>query len=204
MLVHNSGLNFRKKVLMNWIKAVNEIKKAQENNRLVVFVGAGVSKNSNMPSWGELVAQIAEKIGYKAEIPSYLKSLGYDTNLETIENWFTQDEYLRIPEYFYQIDKSTDHRDYYQLIKEALSSSCSSNPIDSEIFNMLPHHIITTNYDSLLEKAANPLSQLYTVVSEDKELLSKPSDRYIIKMHGDIDIPKSIVLNITFPTSETI
>lgn len=189
-----SGRKYRKKVLMDWLKAINEIKRAQENNRLVVFVGAGVSKNSNMPSWGELVAHIAKKVGYRAEILNRLESEGYDKDLPKVENWFTQDEYLRIPEYFYQTDKSFEHKDYYQLIQSSLSSKCTSNSIDSEVFNLLPHHIITTNYDSLLEKASNPFTQLYTVVSEDKELLSKPSDRYIIKMHGDLNIPTSIVL----------
>lgn len=36
---------------MDWITSVREIKKAQENNQLVIFVGAGVSKNSGVPTW---------------------------------------------------------------------------------------------------------------------------------------------------------
>ena len=69
-----------------------------------------------------------------------------------------------------------------------------SNSIDDEIFNLLPHHIITTNYDSLLEDSANLNAQLYTVVSQDSDLLSKSNERYIIKMHGDLKVPNSIVL----------
>ena len=34
---------------MDWITAIKEIQKAQEDDRLVVFVGAGVSKNSGVP-----------------------------------------------------------------------------------------------------------------------------------------------------------
>ena len=49
---------------MNWIEAIKRIREAQENNRLVIFVGAGVSKNSGLPSWGQLVDSIAQKIGY--------------------------------------------------------------------------------------------------------------------------------------------
>lgn len=31
---------------MNWIESIKEVKKAQDNDRLVIFVGAGVSANS--------------------------------------------------------------------------------------------------------------------------------------------------------------
>ena len=46
---------------MNWIETIKKIREAQENNRLVIFVGAGVSKNSGLPSWGQLVDSIAQK-----------------------------------------------------------------------------------------------------------------------------------------------
>lgn len=40
---------------MNWIDSVKEIHKAINENRLVIFVGAGVSKNSNIPDWKGLI-----------------------------------------------------------------------------------------------------------------------------------------------------
>lgn len=43
---------------MDWVTAIKEIQKAQEDDRLVIFVGAGVSKNSGVPSWYELIIQI--------------------------------------------------------------------------------------------------------------------------------------------------
>lgn len=49
---------------MDWITSIKEIKKAQENNQLVVFVGAGVSKNSNVPTWWELIKRFADEIEY--------------------------------------------------------------------------------------------------------------------------------------------
>ena len=47
---------------MDWIESLKYIRKAQENNQLVIFVGAGVSANSNIPSWKNLVREIAEEI----------------------------------------------------------------------------------------------------------------------------------------------
>lgn len=182
---------------MDWLESINIIRKAQENNQLVVFVGAGVSKNSGMPSWSELINSISDKIGYAHSdrcLNCDKRNQDCPKNKCEERHQFSQDEFLRIPEYFYQTDLSENHQEYYNLILENLCSDKKSNPIDYEIFNLLPHHIITTNYDSLLETSENSYTNLYTVVSQDSDLLSKPNERYLIKMHGDFDVPESIVL----------
>ena len=182
---------------MKWYEAISEIRKQQQNNQLVVFVGAGISKNSGLPSWWELIKRIAQKIDYchKSQCNDCkLRSSDCPKGAAADTCDYSQDEFLRIPEYFYQMDTSTDHEEYYRFIVDSLKSKAISNPIDDEIFNLLPHHIITTNYDSLLEDSENHLSKLYTVVTEDSDLLSKASDRYIIKMHGDLAFPRTIVL----------
>lgn len=167
---------------MDWIETIKEIKQAQENNQLVIFVGSGISKNSGIPTWTELIRAIANKIDYQ------------EKNENKKKREFTQSEMLRIPEYYFNEDKSKKHEAYYNLIRETLSSKQGPNLIDEEIFNVLPHHIITTNYDSLLEDSQNINSHLYSVVSKDSDLLSKISDRYLIKMHGELTNPETIVL----------
>lgn len=172
---------------MNWYESINEIRKQQQNNQLVVFVGAGISKNSGLPSWWELIKKIAKKIDYCHKnqcINCKLRSIACPKGITADLFDYSQDEFLRIPEYFYQIDTSKGHKKYYRFIVNALKSDGASNPIDDEIFSLLPHHIITTNYDSLLEGSTNNLSKLYTLVTQDSDLLSKASDRYIIKMHA--------------------
>lgn len=180
--------------LMDWKESVEEIKKAQENNQLVLFVGAGVSKNSGVPTWWELVKKIAEKIGYD-KCTSCKRKKEDCFVLDCEERYdFTQEELLRIPEYYYQSDTSENHREYYDLIGSTLKCDRNPNPIDEEIFNILPHHIITTNYDPLLERTFAVNSRLYKVVAEDSDLLSKTNERYIIKMQGDLNSPRTIVL----------
>lgn len=175
---------------MNWIEAIKEIREAQENNRLVIFVGAGVSKNSGLPSWGQLVDSIAQKIGYdKCSLCSQrssCKALGKCS--------FTPEELLRIPEYFYQNDHSEQKKEYYDFIASRLMPAQPSNPIDDQILRILPHHIITTNYDHLLEECTSANVHFYQVIKTDKDMLSSANDRYIVKMHGDIDGPSSMVL----------
>lgn len=179
---------------MDWKQAIKEIQKAQEKNQLVIFVGSGVSNNSGIPTWWDLIKVIADELGY--DKCNSCKNRQEDCPRSECEERyeFSQDEYLRIPEYYFQQDTSENHRQYYELIKNTLKKDEDSNPIDDEIFKILPHHIITTNYDALLEKSKNLNSKLYTIVSQDSDLLSKSDERYIIKMHGDLETPETIVL----------
>ena len=153
---------------MDWIESLKYIRKAQENNQLVIFVGAGVSANSNIPSWKNLVREIAEEIKYcrctscasrgsESCIPEKCSSK-YD---------FTSEELIRIPEYFFQMDNSEEHKHYFETIKRILQADQQSNPIDEEILLILPHHIITTNFDHLLENTSSVNKTFYTVVSDD-------------------------------------
>ena len=177
---------------MNWIDSIKEIKKAQENDRLVIFVGAGVSANSGLPDWPTLIADIADKINYKGQCDTCEHSC--NASNKSTKRKFTSDEYLKIPELFFQSDSSEKHKDYYDYIKKSLSCGATPNAIDKEILNALPRHIITTNYDNLLETADVINKPLYSVVCKDSDLLSKAKARYIVKMHGDLNEEKTIVL----------
>ena len=180
---------------MDWIESIKEIQKARETNRLVIFVGAGVSKNSNIPTWKGLIDKIALKIDYNERcIDCSEKKEDCPKDDCEIRLNFTSDEYLKIPEYYYLKDSSRGKREYYKLIKDTLKNDGISNPIDDEIIRILPHHIITTNYDPLLENSKELNTHLYTVVSQDSELLAKAKERYIVKMHGDMSNTKTIVL----------
>lgn len=179
---------------MDWITAIKEIQKAQEDDRLVVFVGAGVSKNSGVPAWWDLIKKFADELGY-SRCDTCKKRTADCPKADCKDQYeYTQDEFLRIPEYYYQQDTSENHADYFGLIQSTLHSDNGSNPIDDEIFSVFPRHIITTNYDSLLEKSQSVNSLLYAVVTQDSDLLAEASDRYIIKMHGGLEKADTIVL----------
>ena len=106
---------------------------------------------------------------------------------------FINEEFLLIPQlYFDSQDKN--HEDYYSYIKEKFSAIEAPNIIDDIIISLEPECIITTNYDHLIEDVNNPNVSKYTVIKKDNELLYKTGNRYIIKMHGDIDDVKNVVL----------
>ena len=176
---------------MNWIDSIKEIQRMADENRLVVFVGSGVSANSGIPTWGKLIEQFAKELSYNkcGQCEEYVENCA---NIGCHKKYnFNRDEYLRIPEYYYNQQREDK---YHKFIQETLACEQNANSINDAIFRIMPHHIITTNYDRLLETSKEANAHLYTLVSKDDDILSNNNFRYIIKMHGDIEHPKTIVL----------
>ena len=179
------------------------LREKAELNKLVVFVGAGVSKNvPGMPGWGELIAKMAEAIGYsRCDLCRHKhecrEKCGECPKKDSCTqqcfgiNDFSSDEYLKIPQYVY--NKSQEK------YRETLCSSISGEaypdaPLSKAIFEINPAHIITTNYDKLLESSNSEFCKQYDVIVSDKNLLVANKSKYIIKMHGDVSHPETIVL----------
>ncbi len=187
------------------IKQIEAIRKLNKENKLVIFVGAGVSRNSGVCSWWELVKEMALKINYndicdKCEMKSLICSeCGENLQLCSFDNYncqyryyFSSDEFLKIPQYFYE-EKGKE--EYFGFLKKKFCNNYKSNAIDEIIVDLAPEHIITTNYDHLIENVKSPSISDYVVVKNDSDLLSEKNGRkYIIKMHGDINDIENIVL----------
>lgn len=185
------------------ISQIEKIREINNQNKLVIFVGAGVSKNSGVCSWWELIKKIAEKIGYDdicekcttkcknyPESKEHCKFYGSECDCHWKYN-FSSDEYLKIPQYYVDMKGETE---YYDYLKAEFNKSYVSNDIDNLIIALNPEHIITTNYDHLIEDVDNPNVGNYTIIKNDRDLLEQDGRRYIIKMHGDIDCIQEIVL----------
>lgn len=165
---------------------VDYIRNAKDNGRLVIFVGAGVSKNSNIPGWYQLIKAFSKELPYS--------KCNYCEAIDTCEEHacdFSTDEFLKIPQYYYNTygpDK------YFEFIKSILDKKCEPNVINEIIMDLQPKHIITTNYDKLIENTTSINRMLYKVICKDDDLLKFQSENYIIKMHGDISEKETIVL----------
>ena len=66
-------------VLNQYKEAKRIIRRAMDEHQLVIFVGAGASIASGMPSWGQAIKIIADKLFLKDD----------------------QLDYLRIPQYYF-------------------------------------------------------------------------------------------------------
>ena len=140
------------------------IQEASKQDRLVIFVGAGVSTNSGVPMWGKLIDAL------RNELPESLKDEKDD---------------LKIAQLY---KDSRGHKEYIEKVKESLMfGKISPNPIHNIILDLKPCHIITTNYDDLIEQAVTQRFQQYYVVRKDEDLPYIQYQNTLIKMHGDFE-----------------
>lgn len=145
------------------ISYIKEIQEASAQNRLVVFVGAGASRDAGVPLWNDLVSQMAKVL------PQEIQEK-YD-NLQLAQ----------------LVREMSDEKAYYASVrKHLLQNATCSNAIHDGILELDPSCIITTNYDSLLEEAALKKNRQFWVVSKDSDLPQNHGERLLVKMHGDL------------------
>lgn len=109
---------------------IQHIQDACKQDKLVIFVGAGVSANSGVPLWGKLIESL------KQDLPEALKE---------------ETDALKIAQLY---KDSRGDKEYIEKIKETLMyGKTSPNLIHYAILDLKPCHIITTNYDDLIEQA---------------------------------------------------
>ncbi|MCI8268328.1 MAG: hypothetical protein HFG55_01450 [Lachnospiraceae bacterium] len=156
---------------MTFYEMIKDLSLALSREKLVIFVGAGVSKNSGLPTWGQIVQVFAREIGYSTK------------------GRLATEEYIRIPQYYYCLDESENHASYYSLIQSMIPKDIRPNLLDQLIVSLHPKHIVTTNFDTLLDQVAHG----YEIIREDRDLLTGISAHYLLKLHGDICQPEKMV-----------
>lgn len=152
------------------IANARSIYEASRNNDLVVFVGAGVSVNSGVPDWGQLIDE------FKKTLP------------ESVQE---EHDFLKVAQLYKEAVPLGDYLNSIQTILK--DGKTHPNPIHNLILRLAPSHIITTNYDSLMEQAAENARIYFSIIRSDKDVPFAKSSRYLIKMHGDF-ASKNIVL----------
>lgn len=145
----------------------------------LLFVGAGVSMNIGVPSWRELSAHIAERLGHDAD---EFCQLGDDQTLA--EYYALETGSIGPLRSWMDIEW---HRDAAEKVKRSA--------IHQLIVRLGFPVIYTTNYDRYLELAHEAYGVRYIKVSNIGELAAvEPGVTQIIKFHGDFEDDRSIVL----------
>lgn len=169
---------------------INKIREKSNKNKLIVFVGSGVSRNvAGMPSWSHIVKCMADELRYEKCKKCRHKIDDCKEKCQFKDDYST-DELLKIPQYLYNTDKET----YNSILSREIKDIEFDAPISRLIFDLNPKHIITTNYDRLLENSQHVLAKQYQVIVENKDLLDSDNNKYIVKMHGCIRNPNTIIL----------
>lgn len=154
---------------------------AYRNRKLILFVGAGVSANLNIPDWNGLISHIASELGYDPKIFS------------TYGNHLALAEYYKIRKGGLGPLRSWMDREWHRS-----EIDISSSVIHKLIVQSNFPRIYTTNYDRWLEMAHDEFKVPYYKIADIVDIASSSENRrHIVKFHGDFDNESSIVLDET-------
>jgi hypothetical protein len=143
---------------------IKTIKQAIEEDRLAIFVGAGVSKSSDteytsLPLWGDLISELKSDLAITEEL-----------------------DYLKLAQLYYL---EFGEQKYTQVLKKYFPEDIAPSSLHNTILKINPRVIITTNWDSIIENAIEQEGYLYDTICTDKDLVNSTSQNKFIKIHGD-------------------
>lgn len=171
------------------IALLKEISNYRQKDKLVFFVGAGVSRLSGYPSWVDLIRSMAEELGYQSGMFSAKGN-----------SRFSSEEFLKIPEMYYN---KMGEAAYFEKIHSQLDTKLKPNNIHKRIMRMNPYHLLTTNYDDLLEQTANTFGINYSVINADEKVAGASTQRYLLKVHGDFENDNFVLKESDYLNHET-
>lgn len=143
---------------------IKNIKQANEDDRLAIFVGAGISISSNtdyikLPLWNDLITELKSDLMINEEL-----------------------DYLKLAQLYYlEFGEQT----YNQTLKKYFPEDITPSSLHRTILKVSPRVIITTNWDYIIENAIEQEGYLYDKICTDKDLVSSTSPNKFIKIHGD-------------------
>ena len=152
-----------------------------------VFVGAGFSKNAQLisggvipPNWDELGNLFFEKTRRHKPKKSDLAYANVLRLAEDVENMYGKAELAN-------------------LIREAINDDkLLPSDVHLRLLALPWKDVYTTNYDTLLEKAASRIYEqgrrLYSIIRYD-EAIGMETPPFLMKLHGDINEPQSIIIS---------
>lgn len=148
-------------------------------NDIVIFVGAGLSINAGLPNWNNLIENILDGISSKEPKSEKLKEALKDDILSPIE----------------VLNKISDFReDSISILESQIRKFDGCSPlVTHHQIGKISNQIITTNYDCLIEKALNNF-EVITYSNEYKVAKLSQYEKYIFKIHGDIQEPNKCIL----------
>lgn len=154
---------------------IQNLKSNLRAGKVVLFVGAGVSASVKLPTWSQLIENMAEQLGYDSQVFSL-----YGDNLALAE-------YCEINNHMPEIKQWM--RKNWSINEDTIRKSI----IHQEIVDLGCKTIYTTNYDHCLEMAYKSRTlQSKTIVNIGDLIDCKDDIVQIIKLHGDMnrdDVP---------------
>ncbi|GAA2175690.1 hypothetical protein GCM10009846_26550 [Agrococcus versicolor] len=161
--------------------AIPELAGLARAGRLVPFMGAGVSVSGGGPTWRGLIERLAQRVG-----------LGTDEVEAILEQGRSPLDQAAILEHRFAEAASGERDAFRQAIAdEANLDRYGLAP--ALLATLAPPQAITLNYDELYERATKDIGGDRVAVISDGQLEAGAS-RWLLKLHGSVGRPESIVL----------
>lgn len=165
-----------------------ELVDAYRQGQLILFVGAGVSRALELPSWRQLIDRMARELGYDPEV---FQTYGNDL---TLAEFCRLEHKGQLKTFWKELDKEWHKDKAWQ--RDKIASSRLHGLVANSNFDL----IYTTNYDRWLELAFKHYAKQnkrrpVKIVGVSDMAKVKPGDVQIVKFHGDFDNFDSIVLD---------
>lgn len=156
----------------------NQLIETIKSDKLIIFIGAGMSINEGLPSWKQILLNILSK--QDSDIPKakhYYDALNNDI-MDPLD----------------VLEKIKEHK---RKILQSFEIDLKVDDYNSKIFKLLENitkRFITTNFDKYIENNCS----IKTIITYDSSYnLSKIEtnvEEYIIKLHGDLDKLDSCII----------
>lgn len=168
---------------------IEDIEKAINKNSFGIYVGAGLSMGASMPSWEQLLNELVDIIERKNIIPDRIEEMRILSK--------DPGKYLMLAEEIRDLIAN----DLENLIRDRFDDKTKVPTTTHDLLvKIRSKFIITTNYDTLIEKAlvrnfTNHFPTVYTYKESSSINYSLwNNDHFVLKAHGDAKTPKEIVL----------
>jgi len=156
----------------------DELRLLRQQGKLIPFIGAGLSKNLGLPSFSELIDDIAIELDYDPKV------------------YRLSGDNRQLAEYYVATKGS--------ICPLRSIMDRKFNPLDSDITASTPHTalaeldlplIYTTNYDNIIERSFKLLQKpVFTISNIDDIAIAPPGATLVVKFHGAFSDDASLVL----------
>lgn len=145
-------------------ESINILHNAYLSKKLVLFIGAGVDRDSGLPLWTKAIDEFCSHMNISSKDADNLK----------------------IPQFYFN---SRGKKEYVELSREIFchGKELPINDLHKKLVDFNVNTIITTNYTDFLEREMNNRGHIYRAICQDKDLPYTKNEKLIIKMHGDFE-----------------
>jgi hypothetical protein len=149
----------------------DDLERALLARECVLFVGAGLSSGAGLPDWNNLVRRLGDDLG----LP-----------------WSDRHDYLDLAQWY----RERFGAEKLAGVLRELYTTASQPTLAHYLLMSLPvRHVITTNYDDLLERALIGLKRHPVKVLHQADVArTGQNDVFVVKLHGDVAHADEIIL----------